>query len=170
MYYLKWKRHDVDPCLFVKWEKINGLNKLIVFLLWVDDCLICGPQQFVKKKANEFSRLFDVTNEKPDGNLTEYVGNKIKQNDKRIRLIQPTKIQHFIDKFGYGKKEENAPAAPGSVLAVDAQDDEPVTKEQHNWYCSIAGITNHMALWSRPDVQNTQRKVSQFLQGPTNYV
>ena len=43
MYYLKWKRHDVDPCLFVKREKTNGLNKLIVFLLWVDDCLICGP-------------------------------------------------------------------------------------------------------------------------------
>ena len=86
MYYLKWKRHDVDPCLFVKWEETNGLSKLIVFLLWVDDCLICGPQQFVQKEANEFSRLFDVTDETPDGNMTEYIGNKIERNDERIRL------------------------------------------------------------------------------------
>ena len=31
MYYLKWKRNDVNPCLFLKWDDDTG--KLILFLL-----------------------------------------------------------------------------------------------------------------------------------------
>ena len=70
MYYLKWKRHAVDPCFFIKW--IDG--KLIVFLLWTDDCLIAGQQSHVELEAKEFSKLYKVTDE---GNMENYVGCKV---------------------------------------------------------------------------------------------
>ena len=75
-------------------------------MLWVDDCLICSPEHVVVKKANKFLRLFDATNETPDGDVTEYVGYKIEQNNEKIRMTQPTKIQQFINKFRYGKKKK----------------------------------------------------------------
>ena len=53
MYYLKWQRHDVDPFLFVKWDDVT--HKLIVFLLWVDDCCMVEPKENMIHEAKQFS-------------------------------------------------------------------------------------------------------------------
>ena len=94
MYYLKWKRHVVDPCLYIKW--IEG--KLLVFLLWTDDCLITGQRTNVEHKAKEFSKLYKVTDE---GNMEDYVECKITWTPEKIKFTQPVKILRFIDEFGY---------------------------------------------------------------------
>lgn len=73
MYYLKWKQHDVDPCLFLKWD--NDTGKLILFLLYVDYCLITsGTEAAVNHEADKFAKLFKVTDKTPDGIIKEYVG------------------------------------------------------------------------------------------------
>ena len=170
MYYLKWKRHDdVDPCLFLKWD--NDTSKLILFLLYVDNCLITsGIEEAVNHEAEEFAKLIETTNETPDGIIKEYVGCKVERNRHRICLTQPVKIQRFIDEFRIDdtkKKRPTTPAKLGSVLVVDAKGNNIVDAKAHAQYRSIAGITNHMAQWSRPDIQNAQYEISQFLQAPT---
>tara|TARA_B100000780_G_scaffold239015_1_gene180618 strand:- start:385 stop:4227 length:3843 start_codon:yes stop_codon:yes gene_type:complete len=167
MYYLGWRRHAVDPCLFIKYTKEG---KLMMFLLWVDDCFITGPEKNVNEEAEAFGRLFTITDETPDNVLHEYVGCKIDRTKEYIKLTQPVKIDRFRDEFGYdggGNKKPNTPAKPGSVLAIEAKDGEPATAEEHARYRSVAGITNHMAQWTRIDVQNAQREVCQFLDKPT---
>ena len=56
---------------------------------------------------------------------------------------------------------------PGGVSSMDSIGDKPVSSKEHKQYRSVAGITNHMARWSRQDVQNAQRAISQHLNGPT---
>ena len=78
-------------------------------------------------------------------------------------MTQPVKIGQFQDEFGYdrgGNKKPNTPAKPDSVLALEAKDGELATAEEHARYQSVAGITNHMAQWTRIDVQNVQRSMS----------
>ena len=67
IYYLKWKRHEVDPCLFVKWKN----NRLILFLVWVDDALMIGNKADVLEETKRFRSLFNSTDEAPGGNLIE---------------------------------------------------------------------------------------------------
>ena len=134
----------------------------MMFLLWVDDCFITGPEKNVNEEAEAFGRLFTITDETPDNVLHEYVGCKIDRTKEYIKLTQPVKIGRFRDEFGYdggGNKKPNTPAKPGSVLALEAKDGEPATAEEHARYRSVAGITNHMAQWTRIDVQNAQREV-----------
>lgn len=108
--------------------------------------------------------------ETPDRSIQECVGCKVEHNKYWIRLTQRIKIQQFIDEFGFNgttNKCSNTPAKPGSVLAVDKKNDETMDAEAHAWYQLIAGIKNHMAQWSRPDIENTQCEILQFLQGTT---
>jgi len=167
LYYLGWKRHSIDPCLFIK---VTKDGHLIVLLLWVDDVMIAGKREDVISEAAAIGRLFDVTDESPDGKMVEYVGCMIDRTKEYIKMTQPIKIARFKDEFGFnggGSRPPNTPSKPGSVLAIDAEGDKPATKSEHAQYRTIAGITNHMAQWSRPDILNSQREVSQFLAKPT---
>jgi hypothetical protein len=69
---IKWTRSKADPCLSYKWID----NKLVIFLLWVDDCLITGQVEDVEKETNDWRTLFDTTDE---GEMTEYVVCKIER-------------------------------------------------------------------------------------------
>ena len=53
------------------------------------------------------------------------------------------------------------------MLVIESEGGEPAKNKEHARYQSIGGITNHMAQWTRIDLQNAQRKVCQFLDKPT---
>ena len=159
--YLSWERNKSDPCLFYKWTD----DKLVVFLLWVDDCLVAGPEQLVTENTTEFRKLYDTTDE---GEMTEYVGCKVERTFEQIRLTQPVKIKRLMDEFGYdGKVKPNTPAKPGSVLSVDSIGSESVSPEEATKFKSVIGMTNHMVRWSRVDCQNPNRECSQQVKDPT---
>jgi hypothetical protein len=159
--FLKWTRSKADPCLSYKW--IN--NKLAIFLLWVDDCLIAGQPINVERETKEWRTLFDTTDE---GEMNEYVGCKIERTKDYIRLTQPVKVQRLIDEFNYtGEKARLTPAKPGSVLTVDALNDEEISDAEQKRFRSITGMLNHMVRWSRLDCQNATRECSQFMQKAT---
>jgi hypothetical protein len=159
--FLKWERSKADPCLSFKWVD----NRIIIFLLWVDDCLIAGQAHDVERETSDWRKLFDTTDE---GEMKEYVGCKVERTKDYIRLTQPVKVQRLIDEFDYnGEKARLTPAKPGSVLAVDAIDDEEVTEAEQTRFRSITGMLNHMVRWTRLDCQNACRECSQFMQKAT---
>ena len=91
---------------------------LVVFLLWVDNCLVAGPQGVVIKEATKFCELYDTTDE---GEMDEYVGCSIERNVSYLKMTQPVKIQRLKDEFGYdGSKALSTPVKPASVLANKA--------------------------------------------------
>jgi hypothetical protein len=62
--FLKWTRSKADPCLSYKWID----NKIVIFLLWDDDCLITGQSKDVDKETHDWRTLFNTTDE---GEMTE---------------------------------------------------------------------------------------------------
>ena len=96
---------------------MNG--KVVIFILWVDDCCLCGEKHAVLQQAvKDFTILWDC---KDLGELKEYVGCKVERTERFIRFTQPVKIQRFIDEFHCheedgGDKQPSTPAPPGNVL------------------------------------------------------
>jgi hypothetical protein len=90
-----YRRSSADPCLYVK----NTKNGLVIWISWVEDCLIMGHKSEVSKYHAVMSSYFDRDN---IGNLKEYVGCKIDKQERGNRLLktQPVIVRSFIDEFG----------------------------------------------------------------------
>ena len=155
--YLQWIRNTCDPCLHYKWID----DKLVVFLLWVDDCLVAGPEEVVIKETTKFRELYDTTDE---GIMDEYVGCSIERTDTYLKLTQPVKIQRLIDEFGYdGSKALSTPVKPGSVLAFRAIDSPKSNAEDTKKLPSVIGMMLHVVRHSRPDCMNPTRELSSHM-------
>jgi hypothetical protein len=64
---MDYRRSKADPCLYFDW---NG-NGLVVWISWVDDCLVCGKTPGVKIAKKQMIERFDCDE---IGNMDEYVG------------------------------------------------------------------------------------------------
>jgi hypothetical protein len=64
---MNYVRSKADPCLYYAWT-ITGL---VVWISWVDDCLVCGKEAGVKIAKRQMMDRFDCND---IGNMDEYVG------------------------------------------------------------------------------------------------
>eukprot|EP00957_Ditylum_brightwellii_P006476 491011-Ditylum_brightwellii.AAC.1 len=96
---MKFQRNKANPCLYCKW--VGGC--LILWMSWVDDCLVAGPPELIKNAKTEMTGLFEC---KELGEMDEYIGCK------------PVLLQSYKDEFeleGHGLTPR-IPAEAGSVL------------------------------------------------------
>jgi hypothetical protein len=153
-------RSKADPCLYFKWT----LHGLVVWISWVDDCLICGNKDGVLEAKKAMMNEFDC---EEVGQMKEYVGCKIDYNKEEgwMKLTQPVLLQSYNDEFDLPNGDKpNTPAVPGSVLLRgDAKDN--VKTEEQTVYRSGVGKLLHMMKWSRPEILNSVREVSRFMSG-----
>ena len=89
------------------------MKGLIVWLLWIDDCLIAGHQDGVKLAKEQMKQRFDCNDV---GEFNEYLGWKIERTDPTIRFTQPVLLQSFEDKFQCKVGKTQTPAEPGGNL------------------------------------------------------
>ena len=73
MKHMGYVRSGTDPCLYFKWT-VAGL---VVWLSWIDDCMVWGPQEIIEKESKDFTSRFDCDEV---GEVKEYVGCKIDHN------------------------------------------------------------------------------------------
>jgi hypothetical protein len=52
---MQYGRSKADPCLYFKWTALG----LILWLSWVDDCLVAGKEEGVLKAKASMMELFD---------------------------------------------------------------------------------------------------------------
>ena len=71
--FMNYERSKADPCLYFRW--ING--RIIIWLTWVDDCLIAGPKKEVIEAKKTMMNLFEC---EEVGEMKEYVGCKVEHN------------------------------------------------------------------------------------------
>jgi hypothetical protein len=150
-----FKRSDSDSCLYFKVTD----NGLVIWISWVDDCLLVGHQDEVKKYHAKMNEYFDCNNV---GELREYVGCKIERKiEKRMLMIsQPVIIQSFIDEFSIISKEKiEIPASSGELFSPVSSGDELNEKEQKRYRTGIGKLL-YLLRWSRPDILNITRKLS----------
>jgi hypothetical protein len=155
---MHYTRSKADPCLYYLWEDTG----LVIWLSWVDDCLICGEKTSVIHAKEEMKKRFDCDEV---GELAEYVGCKVDHNKEEgwIKLTQPVLMQSYVDEFDLPEGEvPRTPATPGSVLQkVDPKDWLP--DELQSKYRSGVGKLLHMMKWTRPEILNAVRELSRFM-------
>ena len=156
-HHMKYGRSKADPCLYFKWT-VYGL---VLWLSWVDDCLVAGKEEGVKEAKSSMMELFDCDDV---GKLTEYVGCKVdyNQHEGTMKLTQPVMIQSFTDEFELPEgKASNTPAIPGTVMS-EGEVQNQVNDELQSKYRSGVGKLLHMMRWTRPDILNSVRELSRF--------
>eukprot|EP00957_Ditylum_brightwellii_P005698 434099-Ditylum_brightwellii.AAC.1 len=86
--FMKFKRNKTDPYLSFRW--VDGY--LMIWIMWVDDCLCAGPPDLMEKSKKEMSSMFEC---EELGKMQEYVGCNVDQDDDvgKIKLIQPILLQ-----------------------------------------------------------------------------
>jgi hypothetical protein len=158
---LDYERSKADPCLYSCW--ING--QLIIWLTWVDDCLIAGEKWQVIIEKDRMKNLFDCDD---IGEMTEYVGCKVEYNklERYMRLTQPVMIQSFQDEFDLPTDgpAPYTPAETGQVLSKGEKTKEMPIERQKK-YRSGTGKLLHMMRWTRPEILNAVRECSKLMSG-----
>jgi hypothetical protein len=79
-----FKRSRAAMCLNFKNSEKNGI---MIWILWVDDCLLIGHKEEVSKYKNIMQQYFKCED---IGELKEYVGCKVDRNkkDKGLKVSQ----------------------------------------------------------------------------------
>jgi hypothetical protein len=88
---MNYCRSKADPCLYFNWT----INRLIVWISWVDYCLVAGKQQGVLIAKDQMTFPFDG---EEIGEGDNFAGCKVEQNYKEIliRLTQPVMLQSLL--------------------------------------------------------------------------
>jgi hypothetical protein len=125
-----------------------GRLGLVLWILWVDDCLIAGSESVVKKEREKMKQLFDCDDV---GKLQEYVGCKIVHDRAKqsVKMTQPVLLKSLTDKFVLGSTHHETPATAGEVLRKGNEKDF-VSSENMSKYQSGTGKLFHLTKWSRP--------------------
>jgi len=78
---MRYSQSPADPCMYYCWT----MKGLIIWLSWIDDCLIAGNHDGVELAKEQMKQRFDCDDV---GELREYVGCKIDRTGKSIKLSQ----------------------------------------------------------------------------------
>jgi hypothetical protein len=107
---MKYEKSMADPCLYFCWT----MRGLIIWLSWIDDCLVAGNEEGVLADKEQIKARFDCDN---IGELTEYVGCKVERTKDYVRFTQPVLLQSYVDEFSIESgRSVRTPAESGKVL------------------------------------------------------
>jgi hypothetical protein len=89
---INYRRSKADPCLFFDWT-IDGL---IVWISWVNDCLVAGKKLRVLIAKGQMTARFDC---EATSEVDEHDGCKVEWNceENSIKLTQPVMLQSLMN-------------------------------------------------------------------------
>ena len=132
---MEYMRCLADSCLHFNWINIS----LIIWFLWVDDCLIVGPQDLVLQAKSKMTNIFEC-----DGveEMNEYVGCKIERDSKEgwIKLAQRVLFQSYEDELSLDM-HRGSPRTPAKPVSS-----EVLSKGEMMNYILGVGKLLHMEL------------------------
>eukprot|EP00957_Ditylum_brightwellii_P040221 3042801-Ditylum_brightwellii.AAC.1 len=159
MHHMGYKHSRTNPCLYFKWTTFG----LIVWLSWINNCMVRGHDKVVMKELKEFTSQFDCDKV---GKVKEYAVCKIDHNkeERSIKFTQSVLLQSYNDKYETTECKLVTPAEAG-ILLVKAEKKDMVGSKRHTYFRSGVGMLLHMTMWSRPEVQNSVKELTR--QGST---
>ena len=148
-----------DPCLYY--------HKSIVFLVYIDDCIVFGPEdkaiEEVVADLRNSSQNFTIDDQ---GDVGDFLGIQIqKLDDGSIVLTQPQLIDSIIQDLHLqnGSNPKSTPALTSKVLHKDA-DGTDMTPEFH--YRSVLGKLNFLEKSTRPDISVSVHQCARLTEHP----
>jgi hypothetical protein len=138
----------------------------VVWVSWIDDCLVIGNAEGMKHTKNQLMERFDYDEV---GNMDEYMGCKIDRGDYEKgpypKTTQPVLLQSDHDEFKLPEgRVPNTLVEPVSVLMKVQEGNELDIKEQKTYGSGVEKLSP-MVRWSRPDVWNAARELSKSMLG-----
>jgi hypothetical protein len=128
---------------------------------WINDNMILGPSDLVMKLKKDLMKPFECDN---CGELTEYIGNKIKRvSEDAIRLVQTVLTQSYEDEFELGNRCYNTPAQPGTVLMRPTEDEEVLSATNQTTLRSGVGKLMYQMQYSRPNIAQAVRDLARYM-------
>ena len=148
----------IDPCVYYR--------KNLIFVVYVDDCVLMGPSNEVINKA-----IQDLCDSKHKfkvedlGEVKEFLGVKVeKRNDGTIKLSQPQLIASILkDLHLQENTKTRATPAVGAILHKDS-DGDLFNNEFH--YRSVIGKLNFLEKSTRPDISYAVHQCARFSESP----
>ena len=161
---MKYMRNKADACLQYTWTKSGHL---LMWICWVDDCMIVGPKDEVLKAKNDMKTFFEVDD---TGEMKEYVGMKldIDRENRTMKMTQPVLLQSFQDEFDLPNEVPPNPAPAGEIL-VKGTPEEAMSKDEQSVFCSGVGKLLHVSRWTCPETLNRVRELSRFMSEATKF-
>jgi 5'-3' exoribonuclease 2 len=154
---LGFKYNRADPCLYYHW----GKDGLVMWASWVDDCLGIGPESEVLRTKGMITSHLKCDDLGP---MKEYVGYKVDIDWAILsaKFTQPVLLQSFVDEFQAKPVGHSTPAIPGSTLQATTSNSSLNANDLSKYHSGVGKLL-HLMRWSRPDILNATREVSQFM-------
>jgi hypothetical protein len=151
------KCSSTDPCLYYKWEG----ERVVIMMSWIHDNMIVGLSDLVMKLKKDLMKQFECDD---CGELTEYIGNKIKcVGEDVIGLVQTVLTQSYEDEFELGKRCYNTPAQPGTVLMHPTKGKEVLSATNQTTLRSGVGKLMYQMQYSRPNSAQAVCDLAQYM-------
>eukprot|EP00957_Ditylum_brightwellii_P083956 6381588-Ditylum_brightwellii.AAC.1 len=111
---MRFNQNKANPCLYFKWA--GGF--LILWMSWVDDCMVADPTSLVRKAKKDMMSQFECNKL---GEMDKYVGCKVEQDHVAItiKLMQPVLLQSYSNEFELDEHGHmpTTPAELGTILS-----------------------------------------------------
>jgi hypothetical protein len=147
-----------DPCLLWRNDEVGT----VLFLVYVDDCLICGTKEAVRKCIDEIKGQFSI---KDMGELKKFGGANYCQEQNSFEISQVGLIDGLESVFDLSDTKWSTPASPGQVLLKSTADSIELSKDQQSIYRSGVGKLLYLTKLSRPDLSCAVRELATFMDG-----
>ncbi len=137
-----FKRSKADPCLFYAWSN----EGLVIWVIWVDNNLVIAPHSILEQEQDMITKYFECNN---FGNMTEYIGCKIKiailrNTTRSIKISQLVLVQSLQDKFNLPNGvPPTTPAKPGTIITKQPEEMR-LNAEKHTNYQAGIGKLQHV--------------------------
>jgi hypothetical protein len=146
---MTYEKSLADLCLYFCWT----MTGLVIWLSWIDDCLVVGDEEGVLAAKEQMKANFDCDD---IGELMEYVGCKIERTDDYVKFTQPVLLQSFVDEFNIESGRSTYTLAEiGKVLAKGEIGTELKSEEQTRYRCGVGKLL-HM-------IYKSVRELSRFM-------
>ena len=138
-----FKQSKADLCLYTK--KYDDV--FVHILLYVDDLLICGNAEIIKKTADMLNQHFEI---KDLGEVSLYLGIQI-ERDKHgnFMLSQTNKIQQIVSEFGL--TDANGCAIPMHIDYLSITGEENLLNSNEQYRQAMRALL-YIATTTRPDI------------------
>jgi hypothetical protein len=145
-----------DPCLFMHPNKIY-------IIIYVDDCLIVGQSDDIKKIIIQLQEHLAI---KCMGPIKDYIGYNVEKANYGYKFTQAKLIQRMITKFADElssiKYHGKTPVKTNEKIYVAENDSEIIGSEGQTNYRSGIGMLLYLVKYSRPDIANCVRELAKM--------
>jgi hypothetical protein len=162
-----------DPCLFIKREKdfdpnnldnniesTTNLNNTTLIGIHVDDCILIGTQENIKKLKDHIKKFINI---KDFGQATKILGMEINRTPQKITLTQKQLINEtLIDLKLDSSKRYQTPMIPINKTNTTIEDEQPFTNK--TLYQQATGSLMYLSKKTRPDISYVANYLSRQIQ------